>query len=135
MTTACILLLCYIPAFQIKKNRQTKSLNNHNSFCYSFCSYWQQQKNEITPIELFFLTWKQISTFAISEIHFLLIKRQFLWVTKPCTFGSKPESLKRNLEFWKHNRQETQLKKRFHLSTNKRLGSWRRVFFILERPS
>lgn len=121
--------------FKLKTTQTKKPQSLQQFFCYSFCSYRQWQKYEITPLKLFSLTWKQIGTFAISEILFLLIKRQFLWVTKPWTSGSKPGSLKRNLEFCKHNRQGTQLKKRFHLSTNKRLGSWSRVFFILERPS
>lgn len=135
MTTACILILCHIPAFQIKNQPNKKAPTTTTVLCYSFCSYWRWQKYEITHLKLFSLTWKQIGTFAIAEILFLLIKRQFLWVTKPWTSGSKPGSLKGNLEFCKHNRQGTQLKKRFHLSTNKRLGSWSRVFFILKKPN
>lgn len=122
ITTACILLLCYTPAFQIKNQSNKKPQPLQQSFAI-FCSYWQLQKYEITLLKLSSLTWKQIDTFAIAEILFLLIKRQFLWVTKPWTSGSKPGSLKRNLEFCKHNSQGTQLKKRFHLSTNKSLGS------------
>ena len=59
-------------------------------------------------------------------------RRAIHLLTKAGHLAARQES-KRNLEFRKYNRQGSQLKKRFHLSTDKRLGSWRRVFFILER--
>lgn len=98
------------PSFSNWKPDKQKPPTTTTVLCYSFCSYWQWQQYEITALKLFSLTWKQIGTLAISEMLFLLIKRQFLWVTKPRTSGSKPGSLKRNLELCKHNRQGTQLK-------------------------